>query len=185
MGSLRATLSDIGDNDLRSALRRMIIRVETRSSNARKDEVEVFLPRDVENAETVVSTFEDDSLSSDIDHKLIEETNSETMIDSDTSPEPSIKRKGRLYLADVGIANGMVLENIYSRDMTCRVVDADRNFVDFEGKTMSLSRAAQVAYARLGRNRISGAFRGSRYWCLNGVRIVDLRPGEISDDADQ
>lgn len=161
---LRPHLLDIIESDLRGALRRIAVRVDSRSRYAKGE-----VPDQPELPVDEASNGEGASTESPC---TIEAGGAVSMAASEPALGRRSSPRARLILADIGIPNGAVLTNIYDPSITCTVRDASRNLVLFGDQELSLSRAAEAAYTKLGRRRSSGAFQGGRYWCYEGTRIV-------------
>jgi len=87
-------------------------------------------------------------------------------------------RRDRFNFKMVDIAPGFVLHHSKDDQITCVVAGA--NTVDFEGQEMSLSKAALLAFNRLGYNW--SAVSGPESWLYNGATLDELRrEAEASD----
>lgn len=72
----------------------------------------------------------------------------------------------------VGIKVGTVLTFLNHESITCVVLD-NNNMVEFEGETLSLSKAALMVWHSL--DNTSSSVSGPAYWQYNGERLCDIR----------
>lgn len=85
--------------------------------------------------------------------------------------ERTVTRTGRFNLARYGIPTGSVLEYSSDRSITCRVIDEQS--VDFQGQSLSLSRAAVLANASRGGTATTAA--GPLWWLFEGETLASIR----------
>lgn len=90
------------------------------------------------------------------------------------------KRRSRFLLSMIGVKPGTVLQLAKEPNITCQTVD-ERNQVQFNGETTSLSDAAIKAYKQLGQEVV--ALSGPWEWMNEGRRLDEIRR-EIEDKSD-
>lgn len=90
-------------------------------------------------------------------------------------------RRERLTFKDLFIPTNAVLTFAKDENVQCIVLDENSNQVLFEGKAMSLSRAALIAVRSKGYNWISA--RGSDFWKYDGKTLTTIRLENEEQDS--
>ena len=95
---------------------------------------------DKQIAKELLESFDGEQIYPEVNNQKTSRTKKTTDIDSGTKTK---KKASRLLLKNIGIAKGAVLTYVSNPSITCTVVDATNNQVEYKGKVYSMSGLVQ------------------------------------------